>query len=52
MYSIEVHPGLKVYCATPEEVLALVDVLVDARKERERRERLEFLRKRRLEKTR
>lgn len=52
MYSLEVQPGLKVYCSTPEEVLALVDVIVDARKERGRRERLEFLKRRRLEKMR
>lgn len=52
MYSVDVQPGLKVYCSTPEEVLALIDVLVDARKERERRERREFLKERRLEKMR
>lgn len=51
MYSIEIQPGLKAYCSTPEEVLVLIQVIVDARKERERRERLEFLKKKRLERT-
>lgn len=45
MYHVEIRPGLKVSCTTPEEVLALIEILVDARKERERRERREWRKK-------
>jgi hypothetical protein len=41
MYHVEIRPGVKVSCEKPEEVLALVEILVDAEKERERRERRE-----------
>ncbi len=41
MYHVEIRPGLKVSCTTPAEVLALMDLMVDAQKERERRERRE-----------
>lgn len=41
MYHVEIRPGIKVSCERPEEVLALVEILVDAQKERERRERRE-----------
>lgn len=44
MYQVEIKDGIKVSCTTPEEVMALVEMVVDARKERERRERREWLR--------
>lgn len=47
MYRIEIKPTLWVHCTTPEEVLALVDVLQKARKEEERERRKAELKQRR-----
>lgn len=49
MYRIEIKPSIWVYCATPEEALALVDVLVKARREEERERRRAELRRKREE---
>lgn len=42
MYRVEIKPGLWVSCEKPEEAIVLAEILVDARKEQERRERWEW----------